>query len=448
MGRIRGNKSRVSGNNGREKLQKEVRHRRHKERQKAARSSLLDRIRDFLTADSFMYGPLLTQPPKFPSLSTGSPPAPLSHGGDHGHGETTGGAATAAGEATAATADEQDKDVTEAGRTSAVQSGDEETSKVYQGSRSTTTTTFLSVEHTVKIPAAEVASTTTTAELQQLKRVAQAHMRELEDEPFLLFGEHEEGTSSMTGSHDYKEDCIPLDHAIAQKVAKMLVCKVGGRYSKELGINLDVGDVEVERWFLAVTLFHRHLTFDVLKQTFKKLGDAGIASVADSLKLEESEVADILESSGYTTYKHRAAARLRKLAMQLEVDYKGKVSSMKTMLDASELSRQISSLHGLNSHTASLFLRELRGVWPGISLSYDRRTTRAAAHLGLLDPDADDASNKFTRGLQNSLKPIAHATGKDERDLEVSLVKLGLSHERHYRDCPGGVACNFLASDV
>jgi hypothetical protein len=55
--------------------------------------------------------------------------------------------------------------------------------------------------------------------------------------------------------------------------------------------------------------------------------------------------------------------------------------------------------------------RELRGVWPGISLSYDRRTTRAAAHLGLLDPDADDASNKFTRGLQNSLKPIAHATG-------------------------------------
>jgi hypothetical protein len=53
------------------------------------------------------------------------------------------------------------------------------------------------------------------------------------------------------------------------QVAKMLVGKVGGRYSKELGINLDVGDVEVERWFLAVTLFHRHLTFDVLKQTFK-----------------------------------------------------------------------------------------------------------------------------------------------------------------------------------
>ncbi len=70
----------MGGNNGREKLQKEARHRRHKERQKAARSSLLDRIRDFLTVDSFMYGPLLTQQPKFPSLPTDSPPAPLSHG--------------------------------------------------------------------------------------------------------------------------------------------------------------------------------------------------------------------------------------------------------------------------------------------------------------------------------------------------------------------------------
>ena len=32
----------------------------------------------------------------------------------------------------------------------------------------------------------------------------------------------------------------------------------------------------------------------------------------------------------------------------------------------------------------------------------------------------------------------------DERDLQVGLVKLGLAHERHYRECPGGPDCNFL----
>lgn len=34
----------------------------------------------------------------------------------------------------------------------------------------------------------------------------------------------------------------------------------------------------------------------------------------------------------------------------------------------------------------------------------------------------------------------------DERDLEVALVKLGLAHERHYRECPGGPLCTFLIS--
>lgn len=49
----------------------------------------------------------------------------------------------------------------------------------------------------------------------------------------------------------------------------MLLSQVGGRYSTDLGINVDAGDEEVEKWFLAVTLFHRHLTFDVLKKTFQ-----------------------------------------------------------------------------------------------------------------------------------------------------------------------------------
>jgi hypothetical protein len=30
---------------------------------------------------------------------------------------------------------------------------------------------------------------------------------------------------------------------------------LGGRFSAELGIDVDAGDAEVERWFLAATLF-------------------------------------------------------------------------------------------------------------------------------------------------------------------------------------------------
>jgi hypothetical protein len=38
--------------------------------------------------------------------------------------------------------------------------------------------------------------------------------------------------------------------------------------------------------------------------------------------------------------------------------------------------------------------------------------------------------------------------GKDERDLEVFIVNLGLFYERHYWDCSKGVACNFIAFHV
>ena len=43
----------------------------------------------------------------------------------------------------------------------------------------------------------------------------------------------------------------PNDVGLARGVVGVL----GGRYSTELGIDVDAGDGEVERWFLAVTLF-------------------------------------------------------------------------------------------------------------------------------------------------------------------------------------------------
>jgi hypothetical protein len=62
--------------------------------------------------------------------------------------------------------------------------------------------------------------------------------------------------------------------------------------------------------------------------------------------------------SGLTLFLwYRVAARLRKLAAQLESKYEGKVSTMKDMHDAHELNRQIINLHGLSTNTGSIFLR-------------------------------------------------------------------------------------------
>ncbi|KAG0621331.1 hypothetical protein M758_3G011500 [Ceratodon purpureus] len=412
---------------GRERM-RETRRFLQASRQRAARGSLLQGLRSFLTADSFMYGPLLEEsPPSTQAVNRLSDDDSEPRTPDDGSlrdNDTNG----REGET------HPDKNVED--------NGHDETPRRHQGSHSTQT--ILSVQRTTRtgrtvVPSADGNCRTPTSAVR---------VKEGDEGSFLLRDQNEDVTSSMTSSYD-DEDLIPLDNEIACKVVQMLLTKVGGRHSTELGLNVDAGDEEVEKWFLAVTLFHRHLTFDVLKKTFQKLESANIVSVRGVLHMEEDDIADILETAGYTTYKHRAAARIRKLAVQLETEYEGRVSSLKHIQDSHELCRHISNLHGLTTNTCNVFLRELRGIWPGAAADYDKRTNRAAMHLRIAECGKSEEQTSNKSSVSNppiSLKQIAHDAEVDERDLEVALVKLGLAHERHYRDCPGGPVCNFLVA--
>jgi hypothetical protein len=84
--------------------------------------------------------------------------------------------------------------------------------------------------------------------------------------------------------------------------------------------------------------------------------------------------------------------------------------------------------------TVGLFLRELRGVRPGINPPLDRRAAQAGEHLGLLEPGAGVIG----------LRELAAAAQIDARDLEAGLVRLSLAHGRHVRDCPGGRNCTLI----
>lgn len=91
----------------------------------------------------------------------------------------------------------------------------------------------------------------------------------------------------------------------------------------------------------------------------------------------------------------------------------------------------VDHLPGWGPVTVGLFLRELRGVWPGARLSLDRRAAEAALHLGWLTA---------TDGALEQVGAIAMRAGVDARDLEAALVRLALRHRR-LAGCPGGRAC-------
>ena len=58
----------------------------------------------------------------------------------------------------------------------------------------------------------------------------------------------------------------------AVELARRVVAVLGGRYSAELGIDVDASDAEVERWFLAATLFGARISARVAERGVRRAG--------------------------------------------------------------------------------------------------------------------------------------------------------------------------------
>jgi hypothetical protein len=221
------------------------------------------------------------------------------------------------------------------------------------------------------------------------------------------------------------------DHDAAA-VARRLVETLGGRFSAEMGIDVDRGDREVERWLLAATLFGTRISTAIAVRTYRLMAQAGVGTLADVEARSWDELVELLDRGGYVRYDYRTATRLQQLAAALHghgIDAlrKGTLDQTRAALDA---------LPGWGPVTVSAFLRELRGVWPVVDPPLDDRAAKAAHHAGLAGPSDDPLER---------LQTVSTQAGLDLRDLEASLVRLWLAHGRQFRGCAGGPHCSVLA---
>jgi hypothetical protein len=218
-------------------------------------------------------------------------------------------------------------------------------------------------------------------------------------------------------------------------LARRVVAVLGGRYSAELGIDVDAGEAQVERWFVAATLFGARIPARVAERAFGVLGAAGLARIGQMRHVPSGDLIAMLDAGGYARYDVRTATRLLELAEIVNERYDGQVAVIGRRFAAyPALRAALDALPGWGPVTVRLFLRELRGVWPGADPPPDERAVAAAHHLGLTAARSDAA---FLAGL-------AAACGLDVRDLEAGLVRLDLAHGRAMAGCPGGQACTAL----
>ena len=221
-------------------------------------------------------------------------------------------------------------------------------------------------------------------------------------------------------------------------VAARLVGRLGGRYSVEIGIDVDAGDSEVERWFVASTLFGSRISAVVAGRTFRILDGAGVVSIVDARRFSWQELVDLLDRGGYARYDFRMASRLHALADVVSERSGGRVATFdRAYPDYESLHRARDELPGWGPVILELFLRELRGVLRGGQPPLDERAEMAARHLRFVD-------RRRSSPTLSHLSRLAARARLDPRDLESGLVRLSLSHHDRWDACPGGPRCSAL----
>jgi hypothetical protein len=220
--------------------------------------------------------------------------------------------------------------------------------------------------------------------------------------------------------------------------AARLVESVGGRYSTQLGIDLDSGAAAVERWFLAATLYGNRIAAHTAERTYRELVGAGLTRARDMRRVSWDHLVLLLDAGGYTRYDFQTATRLQDLAQRIDELYGGRVGDIpRRAADPEGIAAELDALPGWGPVTVGVFLREMRGVWPGVDPPLDKRAAAAARHLGLI-------SRERGRPALDRVRDIARVAGLDFRDLEAALVRLALSHRGNFTACPGRDRCSAL----
>jgi hypothetical protein len=214
---------------------------------------------------------------------------------------------------------------------------------------------------------------------------------------------------------------------------------LGGRYSAELGIDVDAWDAQIERWFLAATVFGTRITAQTAERTFRVLASVGLVRVGQARHIPQHTFIGYLDEGGYARYDEQTVARLQALSEIIGERYDGRgavIGQRHTTYPT--LRAALSVLPGWGPVTIQLFLRELRGVWPGAQPRLDPRAEYAARHLGLTTPDSP--------GLP-ALSRLAADAGTDPPRPGKRAGPAHLAHHRRRMSpCPGGDMCAVLTS--
>jgi hypothetical protein len=164
------------------------------------------------------------------------------------------------------------------------------------------------------------------------------------------------------------------------------VKEYGELYSRVLGINLATHhNSQLVRWFLASILYSKPIRESSATRTYKYFEKHSVLTVDKILKTRWDGLVAILDEGGYTRYDFSTADKLLEVFGNLRKVYKGSLNLLHhRAADSSDLERRLKALgKGIGDTTVSVFLRDLRNIWPKARPSPSPLVQQAMRKLGI-----------------------------------------------------------------
>lgn len=233
-----------------------------------------------------------------------------------------------------------------------------------------------------------------------------------------------------------------LSEAETGAVCSVLVTRLGGSYSRLLGLKLGgMQSDETFKWFVAAVLLGSPVRTGSALSAYREMERRNLLTPRGLLEADETVLYEALLTSGVTGYTRRIAGILHSAVESLVSDYDGDINRLHFFAeDGENLVVRVRELgNKVPRRAVALFMREMRGVWekaqPGLSLS----ALEAARCLGVIDSArageaVDELRSVWERGDHG---------GRTYADFEVALVRLGENYcsMRRCVLCPMGKLC-------
>ncbi|MFZ3062856.1 MAG: hypothetical protein WA148_03810 [Actinomycetota bacterium] len=215
-------------------------------------------------------------------------------------------------------------------------------------------------------------------------------------------------------------------------VVKRLMEDWGGRFSAELGIDLELHhSEEIFKWFLASILFGTRIGQHVAMQTYREFVKRGVLTPDDILRTGWDGLVEILDAGGYVRYDYRTATKLLDIAEMLNKRCDGDLNQLhEEATEPRDLESKLMEFKGVGPVTANIFLRELRGIWEKADPLPGNLVITAARNLGFTTLEGRDDEER-----KNILLDLERVWEKEDlpyhfSDFEAALVKFGTEQRR------------------